>query len=53
MGLMEIQKMAEGIQNTWKGKLRRLRQMGETESGQKDVKNIQTTDLYKVQVPKY
>ena len=33
MGLTEIWKMAKGIQNTWKGELRRLRWMGETESG--------------------
>ena len=35
---MKIQKIAKEIQNTWKGKLRRLRWMGETESGWKDIK---------------
>ena len=28
--------MAKGVQNTWKGKLGRLRQMSEAESGGKD-----------------
>ena len=37
-GLLEFWKLAEGIQDTWKGKLGRLRQMDETESGHKDVK---------------
>ena len=33
---MENQKIAERVQNTWKGKLRRLRWMDEAENGQKD-----------------
>ena len=36
MVLIENQKIVEGIQNTWKSKLRELRQMDEAESGQKD-----------------
>ena len=36
--LTENQKMAVGVQNTWKSKLGRLRQMGEAESGGKDDK---------------
>ena len=38
MKSMENQNLAEGIQDTWKGELRGLRQMGEMESGQKDIK---------------
>ena len=34
--LMDKQKMAEGFQDTQKGELGRLRQMGEAESGGKD-----------------
>ena len=33
---MENQKIAKRIQDTWKGKLKRLRQMGKAESGEKD-----------------
>ena len=33
---MENWKIAEGVQNTWEGKLGRLRQMGEAESRGKD-----------------
>ena len=47
----ENQKIAEEVQNTWKGKLGRLRQMNEAGSGQKNDSNIQTADLHKVQVP--
>ena len=31
MELTEVQKIVEGIQNTWKAKLKGLRWMGETE----------------------
>ena len=35
---MDRQKMAEGFQDTWKGKLGKLRQMDEAESRGKDNK---------------
>ena len=40
--------MAEGVYDTQKGKLRELRQMGEMKSGQKDIKDTQTTDLHEI-----
>ena len=49
----ENQKVAGRIQDTWKSELRRLRHMARMESKQKDVQDIQTVNLYKVQMPKY
>ena len=36
MDLIEIQKIVEGIWDTWKGKLRKLREMGGTENEHED-----------------
>ena len=46
-------KIAGKIQDIWKGELKELRQMAGMESGQKDIQDIQTTNLYEIQVFRY